>query len=74
MTHLDIASLPTLEKIQLMESLWDSLCREPSTSTAVPAWHEPILAERLNRLDNGDEPISSWSEAKQRIRKLAEGE
>ena len=35
---------------------------------SVPAWHKDVLAERLRHLDNGNEPTSSWTEAKERIR------
>jgi hypothetical protein len=34
----------------------------------VPAWHKDVLAERLQRLDNGKEPTALWTEAKERIR------
>jgi len=71
--HLDIAALPVAEKLQLMESLWESLCREDSGEPAVPAWHKEVLAERLSRLDNGDEPLSTWQDAKKRIREQTEG-
>ncbi len=73
MTHLDIATLPVSEKLQLMESLWDSICREPSGEPKVPAWHEEVLAERMSRLDSGEEPVSTWQDAKKRIRKQTEG-
>lgn len=36
--------------------------------SAAPAWHKDVLAERLRRLDNGNETTSSWTEAKERIR------
>lgn len=68
MTHLDIAALPVAEKLQLMESLWDSLCREDLGASAVPAWHQEVLAERLSRLDSGEEPLSTWQDAKKRLR------
>lgn len=35
---------------------------------SVPAWHKDVLAEHLRHLDNGNEPTSSWTEAKERIR------
>lgn len=68
MTQLDVARLPLPEKIQLMESLWDSLCREPVTDQTIPGWHETVLEERLARLDAGEEEMIPWQEAKQRIR------
>jgi hypothetical protein len=68
MSELEIASLPIAEKLQLMESLWDALCRESSGGPTIPAWHGEVLAERIGRLDRGEEPVSSWADAKRRIR------
>lgn len=50
-----------------------NLCCEDSGEPAVPAWHQEVLAERLNRLDSGEEPLSTWQEAKKRIREQTEG-
>jgi hypothetical protein len=36
-----------------------------------PAWHAPILAERLARLDSGDESLSCWEDAKIRLKTAA---
>ena len=71
MTQLDIAKLPLQEKLRLMESLWDAICHEPSQESVMPDWHEPVLAERVARLDAGTEPVSTWADAKQRIRAQA---
>ncbi|MCX8087345.1 MAG: addiction module protein [Rhodocyclaceae bacterium] len=68
MIPADIASLPLAEKLSLMEALWDSLCRETSECPPIPAWHEAVLAERLERLASGAESVSPWSEAKERLR------
>lgn len=53
MTNLEIAALPVSERLQLMESLWDSICREPSVEPDVPSWHKDELTERMLRLDCG---------------------
>lgn len=68
MTSIDLAAMPAAEKLQLMESLWDAFCREADGDVKSPAWHGEVLAERLRRVDAGDEVISPWNEAKQRIR------
>lgn len=73
MAQLDITALPVSQKLQLMESLWDSLCREPGGEPDMPAWHEEVLTERMERLDNKEETLSTWQEAKQRIREQTEG-
>ena len=67
MTTTDIAKLPVAEKLLLMERLWDAL-RVQADSSVVPSWHKDVLAERLRRLDTGNEPTSPWTEAKERIR------
>ncbi len=72
MTEFDIAAMPAAERLQLMESLWDSFCREISGGESIPAWHGDVLAERLRRLDSGEEPTSPWSEAKLRMRAQTE--
>lgn len=71
MTHPQIAALPLAEKLELMESLWDSICHEPTVTLAIPDWHQEVLADRIARLDGGKEPVSPWEEAKARIRDQA---
>lgn len=68
MTHTDLAKMPVSEKIQLMESLWESLSNDAVAAAAVPAWHGDVLANRQVLLDQGEEPVSNWGDAKQRIR------
>lgn len=36
-----------------------------------PAWYASILAERLARLDGGDESVSCWEDAKIRLKTAA---
>lgn len=71
--HTDnIATLPLAQRLQMMESLWDSLTNDANIATAIPAWHEEVLSQRAQRLDAGLESISSWSDVKQRIREQTE--
>ena len=67
MTAIDIAELPVAEQLMLMEKLWDAL-RAQAESAVVPAWHQEVLAQRLQRLDSGTEPVTPWTQAKERIR------
>lgn len=67
MTTDDVAELPLAEKLKLMESLWDSLCAQTNGDVA-PEWHGAVLAERLRRLDSGEETLTPWAQAKERIR------
>lgn len=68
MPTLNIAAMPVLEKLMLMEKLWASLCEKTSDDMPVPAWHEEVLTERMRRIASGEEVTSSWSEARERIR------
>jgi hypothetical protein len=68
MTDADLAGMAVAEKIQLMESLWNSLSNDSVENSAIPPWHGDVLAERGLLLDQGKEPLSTWGEAKQRIR------
>lgn len=74
MSNIEIAAMPIAERIQLMEVLWDSMCSEATGVLDVPLWHRDVLAERLNKIDAGQEEISAWEEAKKRIRLQAEGQ
>lgn len=72
MSDQEVAELPVAEKLRLMESLWDALSQDAAGKAAVvPDWHQPVLDERASRLDQGQEPISDWEEAKQRLQQAA---
>jgi putative addiction module component (TIGR02574 family) len=71
MTYIQITELPLAQRIELMESLWDSLCHEPTVSSAIPDWHLDVLADRVARLDSGEESVTPWADAKARIRAQA---
>jgi putative addiction module component (TIGR02574 family) len=68
MTQTDLAKMPISEKIQLMESLWESLSSDAGAASVVPAWHSDVLAKRAEQIDQGEESVSAWADAKQRIR------
>ena len=62
-----IDGLTKPQKIQLMEAIWDDLCREEAEIES-PAWHEQILANRQARVDRGEAQFTDWQTAKKRIR------
>lgn len=68
MTAVDIVAMPVSEKLKLMETLWDSLCLQSGGNMELPAWHGEVLEQRLRRLAGGEETVTSWNEAKERIR------
>ena len=59
-------SLP--EKLELFETLWDDLSRQPQQLQS-PAWHKDVLEERRRRVQSGEETFSDWEDAKNEIRK-----
>lgn len=68
MTAIEISDMPVAEKLKLMEALWDSLVDRSGGGLESPAWHGAVLEERLRRLADGEEQVSDWKEAKDRIR------
>jgi hypothetical protein len=68
MQTAELVALPLAERLLAMEVLWDSLCRDSPDSAAIPSWHEEVLGKRLAALESGQEVVSPWIEAKERIR------
>lgn len=64
---IDLESMTTLEKLQLLEAVWQDLSRTPEQVPS-PAWHGDVLDERDRRLQRGESGLNDWAEAKQRIR------
>jgi putative addiction module component (TIGR02574 family) len=64
--ELPLETLSVSEKIQLLESLWDSLCTHPENVRS-PEWHREVLEARERRLEDGQATASPWSEAKARL-------
>ena len=56
------------DKIQTMESLWDSLIHE-NMEMASPDWHGEVLAEREAAIERGEIQFEDWDTAKEKIRK-----
>lgn len=53
MNAASIKKMNRLERLQAMESLWDSLfAEEPEIES--PAWHEGILQERKRKIESGE--------------------
>jgi hypothetical protein len=69
--QLPLDTMTVAEKVQLLETVWESLCRE-SGDVRSPAWHREVLDERTRRLQSGQATVSSWSDAKARLLKVAQ--
>jgi len=65
---LPLDQMSVEEKIQTMESLWDSLLHENS-EIASPDWHGEVLAEREAAIERGEAHFEDWEAAKEKIRK-----
>jgi putative addiction module component (TIGR02574 family) len=50
---IEIEKMTTTERIQTMESLWDSLSRG-SKEVSSPKWHEGVLSSRREHIDSGN--------------------
>ena len=73
MPTIDLRGMAVTERLKLMETLWDSLCAQPTGGMPMPAWHGEVLEERLRRLATGEDSTAPWKEAKERIRAQIKG-
>lgn len=64
---LPLDQMTTIEKIQVMEALWEDLSKN-SDEFVSPSWHGEILSRRNKALSEGKDSIHDWNEAKERIR------
>lgn len=65
---LSLESMTVEEKLQAMESLWDSLCAKAENMTA-QAWHGELLAQREQAIKDGMDQFEDWEHAKKEIRR-----
>lgn len=63
---LPLESLTVAEKVRLLESVWESLCRHAGDVQS-PEWHREVLEERKRRHEDGRSTVSASSEAKARL-------
>jgi len=62
-----IHDLPNIEKIKVMEFLWEELTLEKDTFSS-PKWHENELRETEIRVTEGKEKVIDWNKAKELLR------
>ncbi len=58
------------EKIRAMETIWENLCKK-ADSISSPSWHQDVLADREEQIQNGTYPFIDWNQAKDYIRNKA---
>jgi hypothetical protein len=63
---LPLDEMSAEEKVRMMESLWDDLCRRAETVES-PPWHGEILAEREAAIRRGEDHFEDWESARQKI-------
>ena len=66
--EVSIAQLSFTQKLDLMEMLWADMAGNEKDLES-PAWHGAILNDRETALNAGKATVSSWEEAKERIKK-----
>jgi hypothetical protein len=68
MSRAEIKEMSTLERIQTMEMLWDSLILDEKEIRS-PGWHEKILKKRKQQLESGESKSITLSHLKDLLRK-----
>ena len=63
-----IPKLTVKEKLQTMETLWQSLSADPEAVQS-PAWHEDELRAREEDIESGKSKFIDWEKAKADIRR-----
>jgi len=64
---VDLAEMTTLDKLRLMEDLWQNLS-ENETELVPPSWHGEVLKERDRLITSGEESYIDWEAAKKQLR------
>ncbi len=64
---LPLDKMTNLDKIAMIEKIWDALCRDPE-SISSPTWHQDVLEARENEINEGRASFTSFDRAKERIR------
>lgn len=62
----EIKKLPRLQKISIMEQIWDDLSREDE-AYPIPEWHNEALLATEKALSEGKEHFEDWTEVKKRF-------
>ncbi|MEW6139867.1 MAG: addiction module protein [Thermodesulfobacteriota bacterium] len=65
---LPLSELTVAQKLHLMEAIWDDLSKDERTFES-PRWHQDVLRDREEALEQGNATVSGWEEAKDRVRK-----
>jgi putative addiction module component (TIGR02574 family) len=61
-----IERMSVVERLQVMEQLWDSLCRDAGEMTS-PEWHWDVLADRKTRAQRGEAKFLTLDQLRSRL-------
>jgi len=64
---LPLDKMTSLDKIAVMEKIWDDLCRDPESFPS-PKWHKEVLEARENEINEGRAKFTAFDRAKEKIR------
>ena len=64
---LPLDKMTALEKLRVMESVWNSLC-QTAENIPSPEWHQNILKNREEDIQKGADRFVDWETAKTKIR------
>ncbi len=65
--QLPLDQMTLVEKLQVMETLWDDLSRHPQELPS-PAWHKELLCERKQLAEEGKLKFLNWQTAFSELR------
>ena len=65
MNTVEIKKMSTVERLQAMEMIWDSLLQD-EVEIKSPGWHQGILKKRIEKINNGEARFLSLQELKTR--------
>ena len=63
MNTIEIKKMSIIERLQIMEALWDSFLYEESEIES-PEWHRDILEDRKRKIESGKAEFISFEELK----------
>jgi putative addiction module component (TIGR02574 family) len=61
-----IERMSVAERLQTMEQLWDSLCRDAALPS--PEWHREVLTDRKARAQSGEAKFLTLDQLRSRLR------
>lgn len=61
MNMIEIKQMNTIERLQIMEAIWDSLLYDEAQIES-PEWHRNILSERKRKIEEGNAEFISIKE------------